>query len=719
MRIKALTAAIVLAASNFAIADEGMWQPHQLPELESVLKQKGLEIDVKSISKLTEFPMNAVISLGGCTASFVSPKGLVVTNHHCAYGSIQYNSTTDNNILENGFLAKTPSEDLPAAPGSRVYVTEEVTDVTAQVNQGTDGLSGKARYEAIDKNRKALVAECEADGSYRCNVYTFHGGLEYYLIKSLEIKDVRLAYTPAMGVGKYGGDIDNWMWPRHTGDFAFYRAYVGKDGKPAEYSKDNVPFASDSFLSVSAKGVQEGDFVMVTGYPGRTNRYRIATEVDYVFNTAYPLARKHNSKYVELIEENAPEGSQARIAYESTIAGYNNYIKNYGSMIESFKKGSMYTRKQQFEKDLAAWINANSDRKAKYGSVLTDLNKLVAESQAHNQRDRMLGYVHRSQMISTARMLYRLAVEKQKPDAERERGYQERDLPRIQARLKSMSRRYDETVDKAILLHFLELYAALPKSERLVEVDKAFNLTNGFNKAKQKALLDDMYANSKLADEKARLWMADLEFSQINASADPFVQYAKAIFTVMKQIEDQDKELAGKQQAARPALMEAIIAYNKSLGKPVYADANSTLRVTYGTVGGYSPQDGLVATPFTSLEGLLAKNTGVEPFNSPEKQNELIKQKLYGAYTGGMNTVPVNFLSNVDTTGGNSGSPTLNGKAELVGLLFDGVYESIIGDWDYDANLNRSIHVDSRYMLWVMDKVDNAQNLLKEMKIVK
>jgi hypothetical protein len=643
----------------------------------------------------------------------------VVTNHHCAYGSIQYNSTTDNNILENGFLAKTPSEDLPAAPGSRVYVTEEVTDVTAKVNQGTDGLSGKARYEAIDKNRKALVAECESEGSYRCNVYTFHGGLEYYLIKSLEIKDVRLAYTPAMGVGKYGGDIDNWMWPRHTGDFAFYRAYVGKDGKPAEYSKDNVPFASDSFLSVSAKGVQEGDFVMVTGYPGRTNRYRIATEVDYVFNTAYPLARKHNSKYVELIEENAPEGSQARIAYESTIAGYNNYIKNYGSMIESFQKGSMYTRKQQFEKDLAAWINADSERKAKYGAVLSDLSKLVAESQAHNQRDRMLGYVHRSQMISTARMLYRLAVEKQKPDAERERGYQERDLPKIKARLNRMSRRYDETVDKAILLHFLELYAALPQSERLVEVDKAFNLTNGFNKAKQKALLDDMYANSKLADEKARLWMADLEFSQINASADPFIQYAKAIFTVMKQIEDQDKEIAGKQQAARPALMEAIIAYNKSLNKPVYADANSTLRVTYGTVGGYSPQDGLVATPFTSLEGLLAKNTGVEPFNSPEKQNELIKQKLYGDYTGGMNTVPVNFLSNVDTTGGNSGSPTLNGKAELVGLLFDGVYESIIGDWDYDANLNRSIHVDSRYMLWVMDKVDNAQNLLKEMKIVK
>ncbi|MGB0985586.1 MAG: S46 family peptidase, partial [Pseudoalteromonas spongiae] len=398
---------------------------------------------------------------------------------------------------------------------------------------------------------------------------------------------------------------------------------------------------------------------------------------------------------------------------------YNNYIKNYGSMIESFKKGSMYTRKQQFEQDLQAWINSDSDRKAKYGNVLADLEALVAESQKHNQRDRMLGYVHRSQMISTARMLYRLAVEKQKPDAERESGYQERDLPRIEARLKSMSRRYAEPVDKAILLHFLELYAALPANERITEVDSALALENGFNKAKHSAMLDDMYANSKLADEKARLWMLDLDLAQLDQSNDPFVKYAKAIFSVMKSIEDQDKELVGKMQAARPALMEAIIAYNKSLDKPVYADANSTLRVTYGTVGGYSPQDGLVATPFTSLEGLLAKNTDVEPFNSPKKQNDLIKQKQYGDYTGGMNTVPVNFLSNVDTTGGNSGSPTLNGNAELVGLLFDGVYESIIGDWDYDENLNRSIHVDSRYMLWVMDKVDNAQNLLDEMKIVR
>ncbi|MBH0046505.1 S46 family peptidase [Pseudoalteromonas sp. NZS11_1] len=723
MRLKPLVATLVatfsLSLSSSAIADEGMWQPHQLPELESILKAKGLEIDVESISKLTEFPMNAVISLGGCTASFVSPKGLVVSNHHCVYGSVQYNSTPENNILENGFLAKSPTEDLPAAPGSRVYVTKTVTNVTDEVIKGTNELTAKARYDALEKNEKALVAQCEADESYRCNVYSFHGGLEFYLIKSLEIKDVRLTYAPAMGVGKYGGDIDNWMWPRHTGDFGFYRAYVGKDGKPAEYSEDNVPYVPDSYLKVSAKGVQEGDFVMVTGYPGRTNRYRIATEVDNVFNDSYPKARVHNSKYVSLIEENSEDGSKARIAYESTIAGYNNYIKNYGSMIESFKKGTMLERKKQFEQELTQWINSDGERKEQYGSVLGELSELIAQSQEHSERDRMLGYVHRSQMISTARRLYRLAYEKQKPNSERESGYQERDLPRIKAGLERMTRRYDSKVDKAILLHFLELYAALPKEDRFSDVDNVFKVQNGFDKATQSALLDSMYEQSRLDNATVRSSLFEQSFSQLNQSQDPFVQYAKAIFKVMKAQEDKSKALAGKLQAARPELMSAIIAFNKAKNKPVYADANSTLRVTYGTVGGYSPQDGLVATPFTSLEGLLAKNTDVDPFNAPEKLQEQIKAKLYGDYTGGMNTVPVNFLSNVDTTGGNSGSPTLNGKAELVGLLFDGVYESIIGDWDYNPELNRSIHVDSRYMLWVMDKVDNAQNLLDEMTIVK
>jgi len=255
-----VSSVLSLGMSATALADEGMWQPHQLPELEAVLKAKGLQIDAKSIADLTAFPMNAVISLGGCTASFLSKQGLALTNHHCAYSSIQHNSTAQNNLLENGFLAKSLAEELPAAPGSKILVTEAVSNVTQQIKQElTPQLQGKDRFDKIDQLRKELVAACEASPGYRCEVYSFHGGLEYYLIKQLEIRDVRLVHAPAGGVGVFGGDTDNWMWPRHTGDYAFYRAYVGKDGKPADYSVENVPFVPPSSLKVSAKGVQDGD----------------------------------------------------------------------------------------------------------------------------------------------------------------------------------------------------------------------------------------------------------------------------------------------------------------------------------------------------------------------------------------------------------------------------------------------------------------------------
>lgn len=721
MRLKLISAMLATTLAGIAHADEGMWQPHQLPELESVLKDKGLAISAKSISKLTEFPMNAVISLGGCTASFVSPKGLVVTNHHCAYGSIQYNSTPENNILKNGFLAKTTAEELPAAPGSRVYVTKEVSNVTAKVNADlTDAVQGAERYKAIDNKRKALVAECEQDEGYRCGVYTFHGGLEYYLIKQLEIKDVRLVYNPAASIGKYGGDIDNWMWPRHTGDYSFYRAYVGKDGKPAEFNKDNVPYSSESFLKVNASGVQEGDFVMVTGYPGRTNRYRTAQEVEHQFNYVYPTAKAFREKTIEIIKETAPEGSKARIAYESSLAGLANYAKNYGGMIDSYKAGDMQARKNKLAADLAAWVNASSNRKAQYGNVLAELESLIAEDQKTAELDLVLGYLGRSTMLSTASQLVRLAHEKEKPNMERESGYQERDMTRFEAGMKRITRRYDDKVDKAVLVYFLEQYAQLPKEQRLAELDKFFGLQKGFNAKKVNQLLTKLYKNTKLNDEATRLALMNASVAELKASKDPFIQYAVAMFDTFKAREEHSKELAGKLNKVRPEYMAAIIAYNKEQGLPVYADANSTLRVTYGTVKGYSPKDGMTYTPFTKLEGISQKDTGVEPFDSPQSQLDLIKAKTYGQYEmKTLGSVPVNFLSTVDTTGGNSGSPTLNGKAELVGLLFDGVIESIIGDWDYDENLNRSIHVDSRYMLWVMENIDNAHNLINEMEIVK
>ena len=701
-----------------AQADEGMWQPHQLPAMSDELAAKGLEIDAVSISSLTEFPMNAVISLGGCTASFVSSQGLVVTNHHCAYGSILHNSTPEKNLLKDGFLAKSYAEELPAAPGSRVYVTEAVTQVTEQVVSGSEGKVGNDYYHAIEVKEKSLIAECETAEGYRCQVYSFHGGLEYYLVKQLEIRDVRLAYNPAGSIGKYGGDIDNWMWPRHTGDFSFYRAYVSKGGLPADYSVDNVPYQPKNFLKVSAKGVSEGDFVMVTGYPGRTNRYRTASEVENQFEWAYPEAKMLRERFMKIINETAEEGSDERIKYESLLAGLANYAKNFTSMIEFYAKSPMLAERKSRENDLADWISKDTQRQEQYGKTLATLDELIAEGQEDQARDIILGYIRYTTMLPTARRLYRLANEKSLADIDREPGYQQRDMIRFKSSMERIDRRYAASVDKALLLEMLKRYAVLPQNERIDALDKVFGLGRVLNVALN-AVLDSMYANTQLDDLDTRLAWMTKSVDEFKASQDPFIKIAVAMYDTDMASEKKDKALSGKFMKVRPQYMQAIIAFNRDQGKPVYADANSSLRVAVGHVKGYSPQDGLRAQPFTRLEGILAKDTGNDPFDSPAEQLELIKQKQYGDfYLEAIDSVPVNFLSTLDTTGGNSGSPTLNGRAELVGLLFDGVYESIIGDWGYDPKTNRSIQVDSRYMLWVMKYLDNADNLLDEMDIV-
>jgi hypothetical protein len=718
--MKKTTILLLAMASTLATADEGMWQPHQLPSIASELTQAGLKLNPNDLTDLTGFPMGAIVSLGGCTASFVSDKGLVASNHHCVYGSIQYNSTAENNLLANGFLAKTFDEELPATPGSRIYVTEEINDVTTLIKGSiTENMSGSERYKAIDKNSKTLVAECESDDKYRCSVVNFHGGLEYYLFKQLTIRDVRLVHAPASSVGKYGGDVDNWMWPRHTGDYGFYRAYVGKDGQPADFSKDNVPYEPKHHLKVNKSSVDEGDYIMVLGYPGRTNRYRTALEVENQFTWTYPNAKDYREELIDLIHnESAPE-SEARIKYESTLAGLANYAKNYGSMIKSYNKGTTLTRKQQLEQDLSAWINADKMRKAKYGNALTGLNKLLKQNQKTQARDLILGYMAYNKMLSTAYRLHRLAVEKNKPNVARERGYQERDLARFEQSMKTFNRRFDANIDQKILFAMLAHYVELPKSERILAIDEFFELEQGLNKKALSTKLEKMYQTSTIADQETRLAWMDKSVADFEKSSDPFIQLAVKTFSVRKALEEKGEELSGNIQAYRPKYMEALIAYFNDKKLPVYADANSTLRITYGNVKGYSPVDGLTATPFTTLEGIVEKDTGIKPFNASKKQLELIKSKNYGEYAKKeLGSVPVNYLGTLDITGGNSGSPTLNDKAEFVGLVFDGVYESIIGDWDYDTKLNRSIHVDIKYMLWVMEHVDGATNLIEEMDIV-
>lgn len=715
----AMLAALLLSQfAGSANAVEGMWTPAQLPEIERDMRRLGMKIDADELSDLTGFPMGAVISLGGCTASFVSPQGLVVTNHHCARGSVQFNSTEDNNYLKNGFLAAAKQDELQAAPGTRIYVTIADSAVTARVLAGVDAsMSARDAYQSIENRSKQLIAECEAGGGVRCLVASFYGGAEYRLIKRLEIRDVRLVYAPGDNIGRFGGDIDNWMWPRHTGDFSFYRAYVAGDGTPADYAEDNIPFEPEHFLKVSSNGLDAGDFVMVAGYPGRTNRYAVLSEVQHTFNWRYPTTQTLFADWIATIEAAAPAGSDARIKYESMLAALNNAMKNYGGQMEGARRVGLAQRRAQREAALQDWVAGNPQRSG-HADALGKLTALEEEKSADQRMDFWFNNATRAQLLAAAQRLYRLAVEKQKPDAQREPGYQERDMTFFTQRMQIIDRRYDAAVDKAEWLLFLERYMAQPADDRVAAFDEVLGLPATFDRDEIAASLSGYYDATSLDNVDVRLAWMDKPVEAFESSDDPFIKLAVALHDLEMANEEQKKSFDGREQQLRPAYMAAIIAYNKEKGRAVYPDANSSLRVTFGTVQGGSPKDGMIYAPFTTLHGIVEKATGEEPFDAPQRELELIRNNKLGDYAlPVVGSVPVNFLSDVDTTGGNSGSPTLDARGNLVGLLFDGTIESVNSDWDFDPRTTRSIHVDTRYMLWVMEYVDNATHLIEEMTL--
>ena len=714
-----LTAALALSFSSPLAAKEGMFTPDQLAQIGDQLEQAGLEIEPEALADLTGFPMGAIVSLGGCSASFVSPEGLVVTNHHCARGSVQYNSTAENNYLVDGFLASDKAGELPAEPGSRIYVTTQVSDVTGRVREGTEDLAPLARYELVEQRQKDIVAECEQDPGYRCQVASFYGGDEYKLIKRLEVRDVRLVHAPADSIGKYGGDIDNWQWPRHTGDFAFYRAYVAPDGSAADFDTANVPYRPDHHLKVSAAGLEDGDFVMAAGYPGSTSRYTLMAEVENTFDWSYPTFERLLNDWIATIEQAAPEGSDARVKYESRLAGLNNYAKNLRGQIEGARRVGLVDRRRAREAELAAWIAADGSR-ARYAEAIGELSQLSEESAAAARTEFWYDNATRPQLLSAARRLYRLSKEREKPDAAREPGYQDRDMTFFRQGLEALDRRFDPAVDKAEWVLFLTGYLSQPMAERVPAFDAALGLDADTTPADLPRLVDRFYAETELGEAEARLALMDATPARFEASEDPFVELAVAMFDYGLELETQAKTRAGRSLALRPAYMEAITGWQREAGELTYPDANSTLRVTFGNVLGGSPRDGMAYLPFTTLEGITDKDTGEEPFDAPDRLLERVAARDYGPYaSASVGSVPVNFLSDLDSTGGNSGSATLNARAELVGLLFDGTFESVNSDWDFDPRTTRTIHVDTRYMLWVMDKVDGADALIAEMDIVR
>ena len=722
MRPNLLAAAIAvplsLLAAQIAQAGEGMWVPQQLPEIAGPLKKAGLKLSPQQISDLTGDPMGAVVALGGCTASFVSPNGLVVTNHHCAYGAIQLNSTAENNLIKNGFNAPTTGDEVSAGPNARVFVLDEITDVTkdAQAAIASAGDDALGRTKALEAFEKKLIADCEAEAGFRCRLYSFSGGNTYRLFKNLEIKDVRLAYAPPGSVGKFGGDIDNWMWPRHTGDFAFYRAYVGKDGKPAAFSKDNVPYQPKHWLKFADQPLGAGDFVMVAGYPGSTNRYALAAEFDNTAQWTYPTIARHYKNQIAMVEAAGKQNADIQVKYAATMAGWNNTSKNYDGQLEGFKRIDAAGQKQREEAAVLGWLKGQGAKGQPALDAHAKLLGLLEQSKATRDRDLTLALFNNTAMLGSATQLYRLSIEREKPNAERESGYQERDLPAIEGGLKQLERRYVAAMDRQLQEYWLNEYIKLPADQRVAAVDAWLG---GNDAAAVKRALDRL-AGTKLGSTEERLKWFAADRKAFEASNDPAIQYAVAVMPTLLKLEQERKTRAGENLAARPVYLQALADYKKSQGEFVYPDANLSLRITFGNVMGYAPKDGVEYTPFTTLEGVVAKETGQDPFDSPKALLDAVAAKRYGGLEDKrIGSVPVNYLSDLDITGGNSGSPVLDAHGKLVGLAFDGNWESVSSNWVFDPKMTRMIAVDGRYLRWIMQEVYPAPQLLKEMNVGK
>lgn len=654
--------------------------PQQMPQLSAQLRELG--VDASRLADLTGDPLGAVISLGGCTASFVSPDGLIVTNHHCAFGSIQHNSTPERDLIANGFLAKTRAEELPAAPGTKVWVTTNIEDVTKRLTASMPkNVSDADRARTLDRREKELVAECEKAGGVRCRVSSFFEGSQYLRTTQAELSDIRLVYAPSSRIGDFGGEIDNFEWPRHTGDFSFYRAYV--DGKP---------YQPKHWLKVAKGDLDEGDTVIVAGYPGRTFRYKTADETRNYQEFIYPTNIRYFTDVIRLLEEAGKDKRDVQIRNASRIKSLANSLKNYTSVNEGFTKDRIVESRLAREAKLRA-VN---------GSVLDELARLNAEQRKTRERDLILDFLtgRGSPMLQQAFTIVRLASERPKKDAERSAKFQEREWPTLQSASDRAQRTIEPGSDRAVVAYFVAEAAKLPAAQRI--------------QALQGVEVDALYAKTKIADQNERTKMLGESVAQLKARHDAMLDLAFALVPLFEEREARELAYNGAMARIRPAYFDAL---RQVSGGTLYPDANSTLRLTFGRIEGYTPRDATQYTPQTTLRGVVAKETGKEPFDNPPSllaaAADPAKTKPY--LDPELNDVPVNFLSTCDTTGGNSGSPTLNAKGELVGLLFDGNYESIDADFLFTPAVTRSIHVDAQYMLWIMDKVDGAEGLLKEL----
>lgn len=692
--------------TGFARFDEGMYAPNQIAGLD--LKKQGLKIKPEEIYNANGGGLtDAVIRLSiGCSAEFVSPDGLILTNHHCAFDALVKASTPESDLVEDGFKADNRAGEI-AAQGYSIFITERVEDVTSKINNGTAGLSGAQLAAAIKKNTDDLLAaeKAKAPNGSAVRIQTLNNGFFHYLYQTREIKDIRVVYAPPRNIGVFGGDPDNFEWTRHTGDFTFLRAYTAPDGTAASYSPNNVPYKAKKYLTMNIGGLKENDFVFVLGYPGGTTRYRESQSIEYARDANFPFLADWLDARSNALRQIGESDEEKRIKFQSDIANFDNSNKVFGGGATRIKQSQVVEKRRAEEARFATWVAADPARQQKYGNVLSELAAVSAESNRYAKRDVVVRRIPDGTTPMLLAIVRAVAEGKMLNDAERT------------ARLEEIKKALDgrETLyEQEMIKYFLKAFDELPADQKFDGAENLFKSFEGSARRSAEAAFAENVANGKYwtADTVAALYGP--QTMDIRPERDNVINFVRALL--------KEKEAANQRAAVFASKIDRLrLLYQQGMaemkGIKPYPDANSTLRFSYGHIKGYSPREAEYRSPFTTIKGMLEKDSGVNPFDMPQKLKDLQAAKDFGRFGSG-DSVVVNFISSTDIIGGNSGSPILNANGEQVGICFDGNFEGLGNDFFYDPNLNRTISVDIRFVLFVTEKVGGAGWILDEMKIV-